>query len=138
MKEGEALGKLSFTFILLSLILFGCTGQNSDSGSISSEEDETSKMSNETTTTADAEGIIIDKTEKSITIVWNVNKTDFSKSKREILEIAKPNALTVSYSETNDLAIGDKISIWTTGAYDDSYPRQGVATNIKLIAKHEE
>lgn len=126
--------------LLLFSSLLGCSGQNSDSGSISKNEaGEPTGMSKEPISTADAEGYIIDKTEKSLTIVWNVQQKDVTtKTKKEILTIAKPNALTVSYSDTSHFAIGDKVSIWTTGAYDDSFPRQGVATNVTLVTKADE
>lgn len=82
--------------------------------------------------TADAEGIVIDKTVKTLTIIWNVSAQDIAaKTKQEILAIAKPNALTVSYPDTSPFAVGDRVAIWTTGAYNESYPAQGVATNIR-------
>ena len=100
---------------------------------------EQSGMSKESIGTADAEGYIIDKTENSLTIVWNVQQKDVTtNTNKEILDIAKPNALTVSYSETNNFEIGDYVLIWTTAKYDDSYPRQGTATKITLDSKADE
>ncbi|KOS61648.1 hypothetical protein AN161_16830 [Lysinibacillus sp. FJAT-14222] len=96
-------------------------------------------MSKEPIGTADAEGYIIDKTENSLTIVWYVQQKDVTtKTKKEILDIAKPNALTASYSETNNFEIGDSVLIWTTGKYDDSNPRQGAATKVTLVSKADE
>ncbi len=84
------------------------------------------------TNKADAEGNIIEKTAKTITIVWDVVEQDLvMKTKQEILAIAKPNALTVSYTDTSPFAVGDQVAIWTTGAYNESYPAQGTATMIK-------
>lgn len=116
--------------LFLALSLWGCAGKNNDVEKLNIV-DETS--SNDRERAADIEGFIIDKTEKSITVVWNVPEKDLSLSKREILELAMPNALIVSYSDTSDFTIGDQVAIWTTGTYLESYPAQGTATTIQLI-----
>ena len=73
---------------------------------------EPSSLSNEPIDTADVEGYIIDKTEDSLTIVWNVQQKDITtKTKKEILTIAKPNALTVPYSNASNFNIYDKVAI---------------------------
>ena len=117
---------------MFSLRLWGCAGKNSDVEKPNTV-DETS--SNDRERVADIEGFIIDKTEKSITVVWNVPEKDLSLSKREILELAMPNASIVSYSDTSDFTIGDHVAIWTTGTYLESYPLQSTATTIQLIEK---
>ncbi|QQP12336.1 DUF3221 domain-containing protein [Lysinibacillus agricola] len=133
---------LQATVILLLLFssLSGCSRPSSDSEGISKNMvSEQSSMSKEPIGTADAEGYIIDKTENSLTIVWYVQQKDVTtKTKKEILDIAKPNALTASYSETNNFEIGDSVLIWTTGKYDDSNPRQGAATKVTLVSKADE
>ncbi|MEK8197788.1 DUF3221 domain-containing protein [Lysinibacillus sp. FSL M8-0134] len=123
--------KLSSMILLLflSLSLWGCAGKNNEPNIV----DEAS--SNDRERVADIEGIIIDKTEKSITVVWNVAEKDLALSKREILELAMPNAFIVFYSDTSDFTIGDRVAIWTTGTYLESYPAQGTATTIQLIEK---
>ena len=120
--------------LFLALGLWGFAGKNNDVEK-PNIVDETS--SNDRERAADIEGFIIDKTEKSITVVWNVPEKDLSLSKREILELAMPNASIGSYSDTSDVTIGDHVAIWTTGTYLESYPSQSTATTIQLIEKKE-
>ena len=137
MNGGKRLRILQATVILFLLFssLSGCSSGGNDLKSLSRNKvSEPSSLSNEPIDTADVEGYIIDKTEDSLTIVWNVQQKDITtKTKKEILTIAKPNALTVSYLNASNFNIYDKIAIWTTGRYEESYPSQGVATKVILL-----
>jgi len=89
------------------------------------------KLISEKVKTPFIQGIVLEKTENAITVGWGLSKTDLtSKEKEDVLKIIKPNAMTVSYSNTENFNYGDKVVAWTTGKYNESYPSRGTAVNI--------
>lgn len=108
-------------FVVLFAVLSGCSNseQNTDESMLGKNDEPT------------IQGYVIDISDKSLLVVWDVKYDDLeAKTKNEILQLAKPNAMHVTYENATDFAIGDHVDIWTTGYHNSSYPEQGTAIKI--------
>ncbi|WP_454190932.1 YobA family protein [Paenibacillus sp. Marseille-Q7038] len=128
--------KLVVTFLLVPLILSGCSlnkGSSSESGSGSTNEEATNPT-NDTIIT----GYIIDKEKDRLLIVEGLDESEFNitlQSVDKILKIAEPNATWVSIGgiKNNDFNVGEQVKVTVDGGVNTSFPAQASAKKVELI-----
>lgn len=128
--------KLIVTFLLVSLILSGCSlneGSNSE-GSTGSTNEEATNPTNDTTIT----GYIIEKEKERLLIVEGLDESEFNITQQtvdEILKIADPNAIWISIGDIkdNDFNVGEQVKVTVDGGVNTSFPAQASAKKIELV-----
>lgn len=108
--------KITILILVLFTLVSGCS--NSKQNKVNSVE-------------PNIQGYVIDISTNRLLVVWDIEYEQIeSKSIDEILRLAQPNAMYLTYKNAKDFAKGDLVDIWTTGEYNTSYPGQGTATKI--------
>ncbi|PYE45465.1 DUF3221 domain-containing protein [Paenibacillus barcinonensis] len=110
----ERLRWSGYLLVLMFLVTAGC-GDDTDNVVHNYQDQRAADVSRE----ADLEVVVTEKGEKTITVVG-------------VGELAQTYILA-----TNGVAytaeVGDRVRIWTTGRYEESYPVQATATKIERV-----
>lgn len=122
---------ITMVIVILSfmLVIAGCGVSGSSSSTQPGEDDNIQPVQ---------EGFILEVSEAQILIVERVKAEDFDKTWNEIMDQDPGNAIWLSTSNAGDFQVGQKVRYWVKGAVMESYPTQGTAHKIEVIAERPE
>ncbi|AOZ91032.1 DUF3221 domain-containing protein [Paenibacillus crassostreae] len=115
--------------MMLILVVTGCTStgeSKSIGGAVSNDEGTVSQME---------EGFIFEVTDNSVLVLDQVNTEDFDKTWNDISESYKGSAIWLQTNEASTLMVGQKVQYWIDGPVAESFPMQGSAEKIEVIAE---
>jgi hypothetical protein len=115
--------------MMLILVVAGCASTEESKpieGSVPKDEDMVSQME---------EGFIFEVKDNSVLVLDNVKTEDFDKTWNDISESYKGSAIWLQTSQASTLKVGQKVQYWTDGPVAESFPMQGTAEKIEVIAE---
>jgi hypothetical protein len=120
--------------VALSMIwIAGCGGFKSSSGSDTNSGN--SPEPQEIHVSEVMEGYIFEVDGDRVLILENAKVEDFDKSWNDIFEGYEGYAIWLQTKKAAELQVGQKVKYWVEGAVAESYPMQGKAHNIIVIAE---
>lgn len=111
----------------------GCGGVNSGSGSNTNSGN--SPVPDKIEVSEMKEGYIFEVDGSRVLILENAIAEDFDKSWNDIMEGYRGYAIWLQTEKAAELQVGQKVQYWIEGAVAESYPMQGKAHNIEVIAE---
>jgi hypothetical protein len=124
--------KTLLIFMMLIFIVTGCAFNEESKpieGSVPKDEDKVSQME---------EGYIFEVNDNSVLVLDDVETEDFDKTWNDMVESYQGNAIWLQTSQASTLKVGQKVQYWTKGAVRESFPTQGTAEKIEVIAERSE
>jgi len=116
----------SFTILVFLVVLSGCIN-GADNGAVNGP------INGETS--SPEEGYIFQIEGERVLILDNVEEADFGKSWNDLSEGYVGNAIWLKTSDAANLKVGNKVRYWVNGPVAESFPMQGSAGKIEVIAK---
>ncbi|MNO64792.1 hypothetical protein D3C76_555290 [compost metagenome] len=115
--------------LAISIAVMGCSTNTSNNEGTTKPPDGQQAETND----FDLHGYVIEKTNKSFLMVWDVTKEEIENMPLQlILDTASPHAAWMTYVNTDEVEVGDEVSVKSTGAFNESYPAQGRALEVKI------
>ncbi len=111
------------------LVIAGCGVSGSSTSTKPNEEEFIHPMK---------EGFILEISESRVLVVEHVKAEDFDKLWNEIMDQDPGEAIWLSTSNADGFQVGQKVQYWIKGAVMESYPTQGTAHKIEVIAERPE